>query len=303
MTTPAEYVNTYVTLDFSIRVAGEGSRKVRGMIRNYLQQGLGQRSINAQDARSKLFSAVAKRIGKSALPDEFEFEGYPFVRTNLERVYMGKGAPDEIQDAIWMASCVGLVSPGILPSYCDNNLGIDCGGFAACYWGLGKPSAGAPRPTGWGGFLPRTFWNTYRSNRRKHASQIKSGDAIIFFKDVKGDNPDDPKDRDATGKWIKDSGSEAYHIGIVDYVSLVDQKGVINLGIAESSGGQNPVTMGSGVKTRSITKAETKIDRQGWVYHEGVGTQPDGSEQRSRLYFVGPPAGSAPYGGWSWSEE
>ena len=150
MTTPASYVNTYINIDFSVRVKGGPTQTVRGTIRNYLQQGKGQQSVNAQDAQSKLFAAVAKKIGRASLPDEFTFEDYRFVRTNLERVFMGKGAPDEIQDAVWMASCVNLVTPDTLPSYCDKNLGIDCGGLTACYWGIGKPGPGSPRPYGWG---------------------------------------------------------------------------------------------------------------------------------------------------------
>jgi hypothetical protein len=297
MRTPEQYVDLYLSLDFLLKGTGGNWGWVRGRVRQYLQHQVGTRSANAQKAKKDLYAAAAKRIGLKDLPGTFKFEGYDMLKNNLERVFMGKGAPDEIQDVIWMASHLGLVSRDTLPSYLDNNIGIDCGGFAACFWGMGRPSPGAPAPIGWSGFTPRYFWETYRGSRRKNISQISAGDAIIFFRDVISDNPDVAKKRDTAGKLIQGTGSEAFHIGVVDAASEID-KSTIFLSIAESSGGTNPTSLGNGVRSRSIARATIRTDRQGWVFHEGTGNRPDGTPVTSRLYFVGRPAGSAPYSPW-----
>ena len=57
--------------------------------------------------------------------------------TDLLRVFVGKGSPDEIQLALRLAIYYGLVQPtlGALQTYCNDYIGLDCSGFTGVYYG------------------------------------------------------------------------------------------------------------------------------------------------------------------------
>jgi hypothetical protein len=273
----ADYVNVYLNLYVGL----EGNTSVR--IRNYLQAGQGNQSANAQRASGQLTAALSKKLGRS-LPPEFEFETYRFSRASLERTFIGKGAPDELQDTLWLAAECEMFASGQAQLYADMNLGIDCGGFVANYWGIGHPGPGSYAPFGSTGIKPRTFWEMNRSLRRAHASQIEVNDAAIFFKDVKNDDVD-IKAQMVGGKYDSSTGSQAFHIGLVGAVSWRPGTDDINLTIVESSGGLNASSGGNGVRVRPPIEVPTKVPK-GYVFCA------DGS---NRIYFVGPPRSPQPY--------
>jgi hypothetical protein len=224
---------------------------------------------------------VKKLAGLGAgrqLPKVFTIAGDQYITTSLWRVYHGKGAPNEIQDAIWLASLCGLVDEGSLSSYVDNNLGVDCGGFVANYWGIGRPSVNSTDPPGSTGFLPRTLWGTYR-NHRTSPSEIRADDAAVFFKDVKYDNPDLAASKNSDGSYNMASGSQAFHIGLVSSVSTAPGNGMLNLEIAESSGALAS-SRGNGVNVRSLGPVKATV-ANGLVYCL------DGT---NRVYFTGGPS-------------
>lgn len=235
-------------------------------IKNYLQSGKGAQSARALAAKGVLTKAVKKLLGVSTLPATFEVWGYPIWSISIDRVFMGKGAPDEIQDTLWLASACGILDGGTIGTYCDNNLGMDCGGFVACLWGIGKPQNGHA-VVGSTGFLPRSFWNFDRSLRRTKVGDIKVGDAIIFFKHMKGDDTD-------LASTDPTKGGEAYHIGAVGSIGI--GSGQIELGTMESSGGA-AVTGGNGVNYRVRSNLPIKT-ANGLVYGDAGDT---------RVYFVG----------------
>ena len=53
------------------------------------------------------------------------------------RVFVGKGSPEEIRQALRLAVFFELASPdkAALQSYCDDNIGLDCSGFAGSFYG------------------------------------------------------------------------------------------------------------------------------------------------------------------------
>ena len=57
--------------------------------------------------------------------------------TDLLRVFVGKGSPDEIQLALRLAVYFGHVQPtlGALQAYCNDYIGLDCSGFTGVYYG------------------------------------------------------------------------------------------------------------------------------------------------------------------------
>lgn len=90
----------------------------------------------------------------------------------LYNVFVGKGSPKEIADVLKLAVAFGFVEPGFrsMQTYCDKNIGIDCSGFAANYFGL----------------TPKEICNTGASRMAPTAKRImrledvRVGTAIVF---------------------------------------------------------------------------------------------------------------------------
>ncbi|MEA3087168.1 MAG: hypothetical protein QOC89_4865 [Paraburkholderia sp.] len=97
-------------------------------------------------------------------------------------------------------------------------------------------------PTGSNGILPRGFWSNDKlwpdvmSRRRQNAENVSPGDAAIFFKDVKDNNPDIAKQR-AGGKLIEGTGSEAFHIGVVNNAGFSGKQLLADSGSASRAWG------------------------------------------------------------------
>ena len=195
-----------------------------------------------------------------------------------------------------LASQLGLVVPDKSYSFCSANVGVDCGGFVANYWGEGVPHMADTNPSGAYGISPRSFWSDSKTwpdvmkRRRSVASAVQPGDAAIFFKDMKGDNPDLAKQRDSKGNLIAGTGSEAFHIGLVNQMAA----GLGKLEVAESSGARS-VFGGNGVNVRSVNVQGTGVSCGKWVYAE-VGNN-------ERIYFVAPPPGWGPEMPYRYGEE
>ena len=278
----SDYVRTYLQLWCWIHETFTVAQ-----VRNYLQAGMGTQSARAASAYSQLLSALPKLAGLAngqALPGVFEVNGDKYLATSLWRVYHGKGSPDEIQDALFLASLCGLVNDATLVAYADSNLGVDCGGFVANYWGMGRPSLTSLNPTGATGFKPRTIWGMFPSLRRKTASEIQEDDAAIFFKDVVSDNPDIAAQPSSGGGYTQGSGSQAFHIGLVSGVTPIAGTSKVELEISESSGA--PASSGgNGVNIRSLGQVTATV-ANGLVYCL------DGT---NRIYFTGRQGTVSPY--------
>lgn len=278
----SEYVRTYLQLP----VWRNEATTTPISVRNYLQSGMGAQSTRAANAFAQLIAALPKQLDTPGrvLPATFQVRGDQYVTTSLWRVYNGKGTPTEIQEALWLALLCGLVDETTLTTYADNNLGIDCGGFVANYWGMGCPSVSAPSPTGATGFKPRTIWGMFPKLQRKSASEIEEDDAAIFFKDVKNNDPNIVAQAKAGGGYDSATGSQAFHIGVVSAVTAIAGTNQVDLDIAESSGAK-AASGGNGVNVRSLGKVTATVAK-GLVYC------PDGN---NRIYFTGKQGAITPY--------
>jgi hypothetical protein len=278
----SEYVRTYLQL----QVWNTDVTLTKISVRNYLQSGMGGQSTRAANAYNQLLAALPKQLDTPGrtLPATFQVRGDKYVTTSLWRVYNGKGTPTEIQGALWLALLCGLVDDKTLTTYADNNLGIDCGGFVANYWGIGAPSVSAPSPTGATGFKPRTIWGMYPKLQRKSASEIEEDDAAIFFKDVKNNDPNIVAQQITGGGYDSASGSQAFHIGVVSAVTAIPATNQVDLEIAESSGAK-ATSGGNGVNVRSLGRVTATVAK-GLVYC------PDGN---NRIYFTGKQGPVTPY--------
>ena len=268
----AEYVSRYLRL----QVWYDKQSTTAIQVKNYLQSGMGPQAANAAGAHAKLTSALPKLVGKPP-GNVFEVDGEKYVKASLWRVYNGKGTPSEIQDALYLSLLCGLVDGKGVQTYADSNLGIDCGGFVANYWGMGCPSEADLNPTGATGFKPRAIWGMFRKLQRKTAGEIEADDAAVFFKDVKNDDPNIAAEPNkAGGGYDSSTGSQAFHIGVVQSAIAIGGTDQVELTIAESSGARAS-SGGTGVNVRSLGQVKATVSK-------GLVWCPDG---QNRIYFVG----------------
>jgi len=149
---PGTYTASYAGM-WTWIVAGSGELiYTAAPIRNYLQNNTQNNATKAQAQRAQaawaaLSRAITTRLGGPPGPT-FTIGEDTYIQLSLQRVYWGKGAPSEIQDALWLATLLGVVNEGDLNRYCRESLGVDCGGFVANYWGFGKPTVTDKKPTG-----------------------------------------------------------------------------------------------------------------------------------------------------------
>ena len=113
-------------------------------IRNYIS-GWTQAGQNRKD---QLLATIAQKTRQPQLPDPFFMTsdlGFdvlePFYKSGLRRAFIGKGSPDEIRDAIRLASAVGIVAAhrpggGTVTQYCNAVFGIDCNAFVGNYYAI-----------------------------------------------------------------------------------------------------------------------------------------------------------------------
>ncbi|HVN01909.1 MAG TPA: hypothetical protein VMT68_17045 [Caulobacteraceae bacterium] len=291
MTTPAEYARSYAQLS-SWFWNGDDWVARRTPIVNYLQHNGSRQDRRAASAQQALRALLPRATGISNvnhLPT-FNFNDYDYINHSIDRCFIGKACPWEIQETLQLLSEIGGVAEGGLVDYCNSSLGVDCGGFVANYWGEGCPHMVNPSPAGWGGILPRYFWanssqwSSAVARRRRSASAVSAGDAAIFFKDVKDNNPDIMKQRDSHGVFIQGTGSEAFHIGLVSNVGFSGDD-FTSLEIADSSGASS-IYGGSGVNVRSIQTIVESGKSGNWVYCK--------SGANEWIYFVEPPGGWGP---------
>jgi len=297
MLLPEQYAHAYAEL-WSWMLVGEDWSYTRTPIVSYLQAGSNAMATSAKATHQALLSRLQRKTGDPAIGTRktFKFNGDDYINMSITRTFIGKACPWEIQETMQLASQLGLVVPEKSYFFCSGNVGVDCGGFVANYWGEGVPHMTDTNPFGAYGISPRSFWADNKTwpdvmqRRRSAASAVRAGDAAIFFKDMKGDNPDLAKQRDSKGNLIAGTGSEAFHIGLVNQAG----SNLMKLQVAESSGARS-VFGGNGVNVRNVNVNGTGVSCGKWVYAE-VGTN-------ERIYFVAPPPGWGPETPYTYGEE
>jgi hypothetical protein len=285
---PAEYAQTYAKLKtWYWDTEQETWSIVDAPIINYLKannDGSPPDGGVARDEVLRKIAAVTKIPGVTTLRT-FNYDDYDYINNSIRRCFIGKGCPWEIQETLQIASQVGLFATKSLRSFCLDKLGVDCGGFVANYWGEACPHMNDVGPLGWNGMAPRYFWETGRSRRRPRASEVRMGDAVIFFEGNLA-NPDKADSRGAGGAWTN-VGSRAFHIAVVNEVGQSAGE-FTNLSVAESAGSPSQRFGGNGVNVRAVDITGTG-SFGGWVRcHEGSG------ESAHHMYFVAPPPGWGP---------
>jgi hypothetical protein len=84
---------------------------------------------------------------------------YDYIPASIHRTFIGKACPWEIQETIQLGSSISVINRENIDKYCRDNIGVDCGGFVAAYWGEAVPHMAEPNPPMATGISPRSFWS------------------------------------------------------------------------------------------------------------------------------------------------
>jgi hypothetical protein len=168
-------------------------------IDRYLNNGLKlQRNRDAEKAKDRLLNGIAGEL-KVAYPGPLTFtiDGVRYDRLKLQRVFTGKGAPEDIRNVVRLASRFKLIDAKTVDKYCTTNIGLDCNGFAGNFWGIN----------------PDTSIDQYDVDRRSAVADVVAGDAMIFY--IKG-------------------VAAPFHIAVVDEVNVIGKE--FQVIVAQSAG-------------------------------------------------------------------
>jgi len=122
-----------------------------------------KRATNGIAAYFKLYAKIKKELKK--VPATFLIDGIGFKLAGILYPHEGKGSPAEVREILWLGSRYGLVTEKNAVQYVQDYTGLDCNGFVGNYWGLN----------------PNTEMSGYDVSPRKKFSEIKPGDAIVFY--------------------------------------------------------------------------------------------------------------------------
>lgn len=197
MAAPWDYARTvYLDLKATLSDGTLATFKVDRYLNNGLKN---PRNAAAEKAKDALLSAIAAEL-KDHYPGPLvpKIDGLTYERLKLQRVFTGKGAPEDIRNVVKLASRYKLINDKMpVDKYVSTNIGLDCNGFAGNFWGID----------------PNTEIGQYNVGRRKAVAEIVTGDAML---------------------WYKKSGGAPFHIGVVDEVIVVGKQ--FQIFVAQSMG-------------------------------------------------------------------
>ncbi len=242
--TPEEYAKRYLNLsalleDFSIcevkidRYLNSGALYSKDP---EVVKGASTRAKQAQAAYNRLYHAIAAELGgkNKSVPLTFKIGQIALTLMGVKRCFDGKGSPREIRNVLWLASRYGHLEWATAQAYCTNNLGLDCNGFTANYWGLVPDNV--------------STWD-FDKNSRKSFDDIQAGDAIIFYKSL----PKSPK-------------PNCSHVAVVGSDPKVSGN-LLTFPIVQSSGSE------IGLHTTLGIQWELKLTKTGLVYSEDASSE------------------------------
>jgi len=260
--TPTEYADLYLKLTTVL----DNDLIVTVAIDKYLQNNGSTRNKNGLAAKDAIIGAMAAETKTTWAARTYNIGGYVVGKVDTACVFMGKGSPNEVADAVWLASRYGLIKidpprknrSGVptrtLTGFCDDCVGLDCNGFVNNYLGFDRDKS------------IDTYDVNYPKSRRQTLREVVAGDVLLFI-----------EEDDATAKNAKagrPAGTLYKHIAMIDQVTAVGQD-QLQLTLVQSSGGN----VGLHVSTSTVKVAS---HGKGVYYRSGT---------RS-AYIVPPPAGA-----------
>ena len=196
MAAPWDYAgSTYLDLKATLNDGTSVTLKIDRYLNNGLKL---KRNEDAVKAKDRLLVGIAGEL-KVPYPGPLQFtiDGPTYERLKLQRVFTGKGAPEDIRNVVRLASRFKHTDATTVNKYCTTNIGLDCNGFAGNFWGID----------------PSTSIDQYDKNRRRAVADVAAGDAMIFY--LRG-------------------VAAPFHIAVVDEVNVVGKQ--FQVLVAQSAG-------------------------------------------------------------------
>jgi hypothetical protein len=218
-----QYHHLLVRLDDGSPAIVRIDRYLNGGIRNNPQY---PRAINADREKDGLVSAIANELKAKFLPPpQFQIAGRSLKLLDIQRVFVGKGSPEQIRTAIWLASRYNRTNSRTVTDYCNRYMGLDCNGFAGNYWGID----------------PDTLVDSYDVNRRKNVTDVDTGDVLIHYDGNRG---------------------RAAHIGVIDQVTVNGKK--LSLVVVQSAGPDEGLKIDDPVEVEPRPNAKGELTFDIW---------------------------------------
>ncbi len=206
------------------------------------------------DAFEDLVEALSDKTGTPRYSVSYNLDGRRVHLGCFKMPFMGKGSPFDIKQAIFAASWCGLVDLHTLQRYCDENMGLDCNGFASNLFRLDRNTSVA------------SFDD--KANRLDSAQRINTRTVLIWV--------------NATGV-----GKSHTHIAVVESVTSVDlDRQVVDFQVVHAEGGR------AGLHQERFFK-RFAIDEEGRIFFDATGGTPTLSSPKL-IYAVPPPNNSIP---------
>ena len=189
---PSEYAAQYLSLDTVL----DNDQVVTLKIDKYLQNNGSTRNKNGLAAKDAIISAMVAETKTSWAAQTFNIDGWVVGKVDTACVFMGKGSPGEIGDAVWLASRYGLIlidpkrknGSGVrtrtATEFCNNCVGLDCNGYVNNFFSFSRDKS------------IDTYDVNYPKSRRQSPDEVKANNVVIFIeeddaaaKNLKGGHP------------------------------------------------------------------------------------------------------------------
>ena len=232
---PLDYMNAYLNLPV-ILDNWEGDVASIDM---YLNHGIQPRSGVAWKAGDQLISEMSRETKTSWGSAQFTIDDFPIRAINIRRAFMGKGSPQDLKDAVWLAHRYGFVKNPERPrsgaltvaQYCRAYTGLDCNGFVGNYLAQHH----------------NTSIEVYGAvaNRLTDVGQIRQGTSLV---------------------WVPPRGGQYPHIAIVNSAQVAGD--VLSWDLVQSSGSLVNGGPADGLRWGDWPKPvkEFKKDGRGHIY-------------------------------------
>jgi hypothetical protein len=234
--TPSQYARSYLQLTTLL----DNNQIATVSIDKYLQNNGSKRNKNGLAAKDAIIGGMVAETKTSWAAHTFNIDGWPVDKVAVACVFMGKGSPSEIADAVWLASRYGLISidpkrknhSGVrtrtLTEFCNDCVGLDCNGLVNNYFSFPRDKS------------IDTYDVSYPAGRRQRLGDVQAGDVIVFIQE------DDAITKNA--KAGRPSGKSYKHIALIDTVTPGGTNQLL-LSLVQSSGGDVGVHTSTDMKT------------------------------------------------------
>jgi hypothetical protein len=260
--TPSEYAAIYLNRNVML----DNNQIVMVSINKYLLNNGSRRNKNGLAAKDVIIGGMVAETKSSWAASIYKIDGWPINKVDIACVFMGKGSPSHISDAVWLASRYGLIriepnrkNSSAIPArtvtqFCDDCVGLDCNGFVNNYFSFSRDKS------------IDTYDANYPSSRRQSLEEVQTGDAVIFI-----------EENDATAKNPKAAVPAA---GLYKHIAAVDKAVVAGQDRLELT-----LLQSGGPELGLHTSTEVKQ-----IHNYGKGVYFDSGTRKA--YIVAPPAGA-----------